>query len=55
MELEKEITVQIETDYENLHNILTGKGFATKDIYQLNDIYMIDKNVDIKNIMKMEK
>ena len=47
MELEKEITVLVETDYEHLHNILTSKGFATKDKYFANDIYMIDKNINI--------
>lgn len=54
MELEKEITVIIETDYENLHNILLSKGFTTKDEYLVNDIYMIDKNIDINKLDKLE-
>jgi len=54
MEYENEITVLIENDYKSLHNILTNNGFVIKDKYIANDIYMIDKIIDIYNLDKLE-
>ena len=44
MNYENEITVEVDTDLENLINILEERGFKLKKEYDLNDIYLINKN-----------
>lgn len=50
MKLEKEITVLVETDYDNLVKILKTKGFNIIEKYQVNDIYMINENIDLNTL-----
>jgi len=54
MKLEKEITVLVNTDYETLHKKLIENNFKIKERFDLNDIYMIHKDVDIENISKLD-
>ena len=54
MKLEKEITVLVNTDYETLHKKLIENNFKIKEKFDLNDIYMIHKDVDIENISKLD-
>lgn len=54
MKMENEITVLVNCTYDELHQKLTDKGFDVKEKYQLNDIYMIDKNIDITSMKKLE-
>ena len=44
MDFENEITVEVDTDLENLIKILEGRGFKLKEVYDVNDIYLINKN-----------
>lgn len=44
MNYENEITVEVDTDLEDLINILEERGFKLKEEYDLNDIYLINKN-----------
>ena len=54
MKMENEITVLVNCSYEELHKQLVDNNFTIKEKYQLNDIYMIDKNIDIKSMGKLE-
>ena len=47
MQMEKEITVLVKTDYETLKKELEKNNFVKKDEYQVNDIYMINDNLDL--------
>ena len=44
MDFENEITVEVDTDLDSLIKILEGRGFELKEEYDLNDIYLINKN-----------
>ena len=44
MKFEDEITVEIDTDLDKLKRLLEDNGFKLKEKYDLNDIYMINKN-----------
>ena len=50
MKQEKEITVKVNCNYEKLHSDLISKGFNIVEEYQVNDIYMLDKNININDI-----
>ncbi len=54
MKLEKEITVKVTCDYETLDKILKDKGFIIKEEYEINDDYLIDGKVNIKNLKNLE-
>ena len=53
MNFENEITVEVDTTLEELKNILEGKGFILKQEYDLNDIYMINKDNKETDYLKM--
>ena len=68
MNYENEITVEVDTSLEEVINILETKGFKLKEVYDLNDIYLINKNnkkgdylsmlkncVLIRNVIEEEK
>ena len=44
MNYENEITVEVDTDLNSLIELLENKGFVLKETYDLNDIYLINKN-----------
>ena len=44
MEFENEITVEVDISLEKLIKLLEDNGFELKEVYDLNDIYMINKN-----------
>lgn len=54
MKEEMEITVKVTTDYETLKNVLEKQGFSIKEEYELNDIYMIEKNIPLRELSKLE-
>lgn len=54
MKLENEITVLVNCSYDDLHKQLLSCGFKLKEKYQLNDIYMIDSNINIKNYSNLD-
>ena len=54
MKIENEITVLVTSSFEELHNSLIKNGFIVKDKYIANDIYMIDKNIDISKLSTLE-
>lgn len=54
MDKELEITVKVNCSYEELNNELLEKGFEIKEIYELNDDYMIDSSININSIKKLE-
>ena len=43
MNYENEITVEVDISLEELISTLEGKGFKLKEIYDINDIYLINK------------
>lgn len=49
MKYEQEITVEVDTTLDEIKNILKNKGFKIKEEYDLDDIYMINKNDKIGN------
>ena len=53
MNYENEITVEVDTTLENLIDILLDKGFKLKEVYDLNDIYLINKNDKKGNYLSM--
>ena len=54
MKKELEITVKVNCSYKELHKKLLDNGFSIKEEYEVNDVYMIDKNIDIKKLKKLE-
>lgn len=54
MKTEIEITVLVTTDYETLNKQLINQNFKIKEQYQLNDVYMIDKNINLKSLKPLE-
>lgn len=54
MKMEKEITVLVTCSYEELHKQLVNNNFQIIEEYEINDYYMIDKNINIKNLDKLE-
>lgn len=52
MKIENEITVLVTTDYETLEKELKEYNFIKKEEYIVNDIYMINNNL---NLLKMNK
>ncbi len=41
---ENEITVEVDTDLNSLIRILEDNGFELKEVYDINDIFLINKN-----------
>ena len=54
MKFENEITVLVNSDYDTLHKDLIKSGFKIADNYITNDIYMIDKDVDLSKLTSLE-
>ena len=54
MKLENEITVLVKCSYEELKKILESNDFLQKQEYVVNDIYMINNQVDLKNTKKLD-
>lgn len=47
MKLEKEITVQVNCSYNQLHKQLLDQGFQIMEQYQLHDTYMAPTDIDL--------
>ena len=54
MVMETEITVLVKSDYEVLKRELEKNEFQIKEKYELKDIYMIDKDIDLSKLSKLE-
>lgn len=54
MKMETEITVLVNTTYDELKKELEKNGFQIKDEYELKDDYMINKNLDLSKLSKLE-
>lgn len=54
MVMETEITVLVKSDYEVLKRELEKNEFQIKKKYELKDIYMIDKDIDLSKLSKLE-
>jgi hypothetical protein len=54
MKKEREITVLVKTDYETLKKELKKNDFQIVEEYELNDIYMIDKNIEISKLSSLD-
>ncbi len=50
MKIENEITVLVTSSFDELHKSLINNGFTIKDKYVTNDIYMIDKDIDLSKL-----
>ena len=53
MNFENEITVEVDTSLEDLTSILEKKGFELKESYDLNDIYLINKEEKSNDYLSM--
>ena len=53
MNYEKEITVEVSVNLEELISILENKGFKLKEKYDLNDIYLINKKEKNNDYLSM--
>lgn len=54
MKMETEITVLVNSSYKTLRNELEKYNFKIVDEYELNDIYMINKNIDLNKLSNLE-
>ena len=54
MKMETEITVLVNSDYETLKRQLEKYNFKIVEEYELNDIYMINKNIDLNELSNLE-
>jgi len=54
MKMETEITVLVNTNYNELHDILLEKGFNIKEEYEINDTYMIDSSINLDNLSSLD-
>ncbi len=54
VKMETEITVKVTSTYEELHNLLISQGLKILDDYQLDDIYVVPKDLDIYNTDELE-
>lgn len=54
MKMETEITVLVKSDYSTLKRILKENEFQKKEEYELEDTYMIDNNIDLSKLSKLE-
>ena len=54
MKIENEITVLVTSSFDKLHQALINNGFTVVDKYIANDIYMIDKNIDLSKLSNLE-
>lgn len=54
MQKEIEITVLVKSDYETLKKELEKYNFKIIEEFELNDIYMIDKNIDLSKLSSLE-
>lgn len=53
MKYENEITVEVNTDLDTLVKLLEDQGFQLKEIYDMNDIYMIKKGEEESDYLSM--
>ncbi len=54
MKNEFEITVLVKSDYETLKKELEKYNFKIAEEFELNDIYMIDKDIDLSKLTNLE-
>ena len=54
MQKETEITVLVKSDYETLRKELEKYNFRIVEEFKLNDIYMIDKDIDLSKLSNLE-
>ena len=54
MKIENEITVLVTSSFKKLHQDLIKSGFVVKDKYITNDIYMINKDIDLSNLSTLD-
>ncbi len=54
MKMEMEITVLVNSNYDFLKQELDKNGFIIKEEYELDDCYMINDNIDLTKLSKLE-
>lgn len=54
MKMETEITVLVNSNYDDLKKELEKNGFQVKEEYEIKDDYMINSNIDLSNLSKLE-
>lgn len=54
MKTETEITVTVKCDYDTLKKKLEKNNFKIVEEYEIKDIYMIDKNIDLKQLSTLD-
>ncbi len=54
MDIGNEITVLVLSDYDTLKKTLIKKGFVERGTYDINDYYMINKNIDLTKLSNLE-
>lgn len=54
MQEEREITVIVKSDYETLEKELEKNNFKIVEEFEINDIYMIDKNTNLSELSTLD-
>lgn len=54
MKNEIEITVTVKCNYDTLKKELEKNNFKIVEEYEIKDIYMIDKNIDLKQLSTLD-
>lgn len=54
MKTETEITVTVKCDYDTLKKELEKNNFKIVEEYEIKDIYMIDKNIDLNQLSTLD-
>ena len=54
MQKNLEITVLVKSDYETLKKELKRNNFKIMEEFQLNDIYMVRKDIDLSKLSNLE-
>ena len=54
MKMETEITVLVKSNYNDLKKELEKNGFQIKEEYELRDDYMINNDIDLSKLSKLE-
>lgn len=52
--MEKEITVMVNSNYDELNIALISNGFVIKEEFVLNDLYMINNSIDVTFLSKLD-
>ena len=53
MKYEKEITVEVDINLKKFEKLLEDNNFKVKEVYDINDIYLVNKDMNFNNILDL--